>query len=78
MKKLFGFGLIVALVAGVTKMVSTQKAEWQGLTEAEVRDKLHTKLDTKMPPDKVDQIGDKVVEKMRQRAVLGEETPDEV
>ena len=77
MKKLFGFGLIVALVAGVTKMVSTQKAEWQGLTEAEVRDKLHTKLDTKMPPDKVDQIGDKVVEKMRQRAVLGEETPDE-
>jgi hypothetical protein len=77
MKKLFKFGLFAALAAGVMKLISTQKAEWQGLTEPEVRDKLHTKLDAKMPGEKVDQIGDKVVEKMRQRGVLGEEAPSE-
>jgi len=78
MKKLFGFGLLAGLVAAVVKLVSTQKADWQGLTEGEVRDKLHIKLDSRIPSQKVDQIGDKVVEKMRQRGVLGEEALSEV
>lgn len=75
MKRLFKFGLFAAMVAGIVKLVSTQKAEWQDLTEPELRDKLHTKLDSRMPSDKVDQIGDKIVEKMRQRGVLHEEAP---
>ena len=77
MGKLFKFGLIAAFVAGIVKLVSTQKAAWQGLTEPEIRTKLHTKLDTRMPSEKVDEIGDKIVETMRGRGVLGEETPSE-
>lgn len=73
MKKLFRLGLFAAVVAGVMRLISSQKSEWQGLSEAEVRAKLHTKLDSRMPTDKVDQIGDKVVEQMRRRRVLGDE-----
>lgn len=75
MKRLFKFGLFAALVAGAVKLVSTQKAEWQGLTESEIRTKLHAKLDEKVPGDKVDQMADKIVEGMRKRGVLGEEAP---
>lgn len=75
MKKLFKFGLFAAMVAGLAKVAASKKAEWQGLTETQVRDKLQGKLADKMPDDKVNQISDKVVEKMRQRGVLGEEAP---
>jgi hypothetical protein len=74
MKKLFKFGLFAALVTGVVKLVSTQKAQWKGLTESEVR----TKLDAKVPSDKVDQMADKIVEGMSQKGFLGEEAPSEV
>jgi hypothetical protein len=78
MKKLFKLGLFAAMVAGIVKLVSTQKGEWRGLTEPEVRDKLHTKLDAKIPSEKVDELGDKAVEWMRERGVLGEEASSEV
>jgi hypothetical protein len=77
MKKLFTFGLFAALVTGAVKFVSTRKAEWQGLTESEIRTKLHAKLDAKVPGDKVDQMADKIVDGMRKRGVLGEEVPGE-
>ena len=77
MKKLFKLGLFAAVVGGVIKLVSSKKAEWQGLSEPEVRDKLHGKLDARMPTEKVDKIGDKVVDKMRQRGVLGEDAPSQ-
>ncbi len=77
MKKLFKFAIFAALVTGVVKMVSAQKAEWQGLSESQVRSKLHDKLDDRMPADKVDEIGDKIVGKMRERGVLGEDEPAE-
>jgi hypothetical protein len=77
MKSLFKFGLFAALVGGVVKLVSSQKAEWQGLTEPEIRTKLHTKLDAKVPSEKVDQLADKIVDGMRKRGTLGEEAPGE-
>ena len=77
MKKLFKLGLLVALVAAIVKVVSTQKAEWQGLTEPEVRAKLHARLDARMPSEKVDEIADKAVDAMRRRGVLGEEAASE-
>ncbi len=77
MKKLIKLGIFAAIVSGIVKLISAQKAEWQGLTEPEVRTKLHTKLDNKIPSEKVDEIGDKIVETMRQRGVLGEEAPAE-
>lgn len=77
MKKLLKLGIVAAMAAGVVKLVAAQKAEWQGLTEPEVRGKLHAKLGDKMPAAKVDEIGDKVVDGMRRRGVLGEEAPSE-
>jgi hypothetical protein len=76
-KKLFKLGLFAAVVAGIVKLVATKKAEWEGLTETEVREKLHSKLDDKMPTEKVDQMADKAVEVMRQKGVLGKEAPTE-
>jgi len=77
MKGLFKLGLFAALAAGVVKFVATRKAEWQGLSESEIRTKLHNKLDEKVPAEKVDQMADKIVEGMRKRGVLGEDTPGE-
>ncbi|MDR9451754.1 MAG: hypothetical protein RI637_11100 [Acidimicrobiia bacterium] len=77
MKRLFKFGLFAAVVTGVVKLVSTQKTAWQGLSESEIRAKLHTKLDAKMSGEKVDQMADKIVAGMRKRGVLGEEAPDQ-
>jgi hypothetical protein len=77
MKKLFAIGLFAALVSGIVKLVSTQKAAWQGLSEPEIRTKLHDKLDTRIPAEKVDEMADKIVEGMRKRGHLGEEAPGE-
>ncbi len=77
MKKLFAIGLFAALISGIVKVVSTQKAAWQGLTEPEIRSKLHTKLDSRIPAEKVDEMAGKIVDGMRKRGTLGEETPTE-
>jgi hypothetical protein len=76
-KRLFKLALLVAVIAGLAKFIEAQKAAWTGLTEPELRDKLHTKLDDKMPSEKVDEIGDKVVEGMRKRGMVGEEAAKE-
>ena len=72
-KKLFKLALVGAVVAAIVKTIAAKKAEWQGLTESQVRDKLHAKLDDRMPAEKVDELGTKVVDAMRQRGVLGED-----
>jgi hypothetical protein len=77
MKKLFAIGLFAALVSGIVRLVSTQKAAWQGLSESEIRIKLHDKLDARIPAEKVDEMADKIVEGMRKRGNLGEEAPGE-
>lgn len=77
MKKLFKLAIFVGLIVALVKFVSEQKAEWMGLSEPELRDKLHTKLDEKMPSEKVDEIADKITEEMRKRGVLGEDAPAE-
>ena len=77
MKKLFAIGLFAAFVSGIVRLVSTQKAAWQGLSESEIRSKLHNKLDAKIPAEKVDEMADKIVEGMRKRGFLGQEAPGE-
>ena len=73
MRKLLKLAVVAAVVTGVAKVIATQKKEWSGLTEPEVRGKLHTKLDSKLGNDKVDEIADKVVEGMRQKNVLADD-----
>lgn len=78
MKKLFKLGIVVGVLTGIAKLGAYLKSEYQGLTEPEVRAKLHTRLDDKFPAEKVDEVANKVVEMMRKQGALGEEeTPAE-
>jgi len=64
--------LLVGGLAAVAKIATAKKAEWQGLTEPEVREKLDTRLPDQMPDEKRAAVADKVVSKMRQRGMLSE------
>ena len=64
-KKLLKLALIVGAIAAVSKLVTAKKAEWQGLSEAEVREKLDSQLPGKMPGEKRDAVAEKVVSKAR-------------
>jgi hypothetical protein len=72
-KKLLKLALLVGAIAAVSKLVTAKKAEWQGLSEAEVREKLDSQLPGKMPGEKRDAVAEKVVSKMRDHGVLREE-----
>lgn len=74
MKKLLKLALVVGGMTAVAKLVTSKKAEWQGLTEPQVREKLDSRLPNRMPEDKRSEVADKVVSKMRDRGVLGEDT----
>ena len=74
MKKLFKLAIVVGLGALVVKAMEAKK-EWTGLTETEVRTKLGDKLGDKVPEDKLQEIGDKVVEGMRSKGKLADDQP---
>ncbi len=73
MKKLLKFGIFAAIVAGIVRFVATQKAEWQNLSETELRAKMESKMSGRMPPEKLEQMQDKVVSTMRARGMLRED-----
>lgn len=73
MKKLIKLALLVGGVALAAKLLEAKKAEWEGLAESDVRAKLDARLPDKVPADKRAEIADKIVGKMREKGVLGEE-----
>lgn len=73
MKRLFKLAVFAALVALAVKIVMAKKEEWQGLSEPEVREKLGNTIGDRVPPEKLGEIQDKVVDKMRTHGVLREE-----
>ena len=73
MKKLFKVLVFGAVIAAVAQLVQAKKAEWENLTEAEVRTKLDGKLGTRVPEDKLSMIQDKVVDKLRTTGRLRED-----
>lgn len=71
MKKLFKLAVFAGIVAGVAKLIQAKKAEWSGLSEAQVREKLDTTIGSKVDdPEKMAEIGDKVVAKMKERGMI--------
>ncbi len=72
-KKLIGFALIVGAVAAAAKLMESKKAEWQGLTEPEVRRKVQDRMPSRVPEEKKAEVADRVVTKMRERGMLEEE-----
>ena len=73
MKKLIVLAIVVALIGAVAKLAQAKKAEWSGLTESEVRDKLETKMGGHMPETKRAHVQDAIVNKMRARGALRDE-----
>ena len=70
MKKLVKLALIIGAIAVLAKVVAAKMANWQGLTESEVRDKLESRLPKWVPGEKRAEIADEVVAGMRGRGAL--------
>lgn len=70
MKNLVKLLLIAGIILALVKLVQKQKRAWEGLTETEVRDKLESKLSARVPSEKLTNIQDKVVAKMRDHGKL--------
>lgn len=73
MKRLIKFALLIGGIALAAKVVAAKKAEWEGLSESQVRERLDARLPDRMPEDKRAAVKDRVVSKMRSRGALAEE-----
>lgn len=74
MKRLIKLALFVGVIVLVGKVVSAKKAEWQGLSESEAREKVRSRIPDRVPEEARDEITDKVVGEMRSRGFVH---PDE-
>jgi hypothetical protein len=76
-KRLILLVMVAMLIVVCAKKAKMSRAsEWHGLTESEVRSKLDAKLPGRIPDEKRSEISDKVVAKMRDRGVLGEDATE--
>lgn len=72
MKRLVKFALLVGAITAAAKLVGRKKAEWDGLTEDEVRAKIAEYAPDRVPEDKLEKMIDKVISTMRSRGYLAE------
>lgn len=72
-KRLLILALIIGAATAVAKMAAAKKAEWAGLTEPQVREKLDSTLPSRVPDEKRGAIADQVVSKMRDQGMLREQ-----
>ncbi len=73
MKKLIKLALVVGAVAVAARLIGAKKAEWEGLTESQIRDKLDARIPDRVPDKKRAAVADKVVAAMRFRGKLIED-----
>ena len=73
MKRLLKLAVIVGGIVVASKMAAAKKAEWQGLTESQARQKLDSRLPGEMPADKRDMVINKVVSRMQDKGILSED-----
>ncbi len=77
MKKLIKLAMVIGAVAVAARLAGAKRAEWEGLTELQVRGKLDSRIPDRVPEDKRTAVADKVVAKMRSHGKLVEdETSD--
>jgi len=69
--------MVVLLLAGVVLVVKAieMMEEWENLSEAEIRANLEEKLAPFVPPDRLAQIQDAIVCKLRQQGKLAADPP---
>ena len=70
MKKLLLVAAVIGLIAIAVKKRSSDRADWQGLTESQAREKLHDRFPDRMPAEKRDMVADKIVGVMRDKGVV--------
>ena len=73
MKRLLKLALIVGIILAIARMLQMKKAEWSGLTEHQVREKLDTRMPSRIPTEKRSAMQDNVVAKMRSKGLIAEE-----
>ena len=73
MKKLILLVIVVGIIGAVAKLAHAKKAEWHGLTETEVWNKLNAKMSDRLPENKKSKVQDAIVNKMRARGVLSDQ-----
>ena len=76
MKRLLKLAVIVGGIAVASKMAAAKKSEWQGLTEAQARQKIDSRLPGEMPADKREMVIKKVVSRMQDKGSLSDEVVD--
>lgn len=74
--KLIKLAFLVSGVAVAAKLVAARRDQLHGLAEADVRDKIESRIPKRVPEDKRAVVADKVIAQMRTQGFLAEE-PDE-
>jgi hypothetical protein len=77
MKKLIVAALAIGLIVAVVKKKASGRAEWHGMSEAQVRDRLGERFPAKMPDDAKAAVTNKIVDKMRQKGAIIDLTDDD-
>lgn len=72
MKRLIKFALLAGAITAAARLIGRKKAEWEGLTEEEVRTKIAERAPDRVPSDKLEAMTEKVVSTMRSRGYLAE------
>ena len=67
MKKFILIALVVGAAMAIAKKKAANEAEWHGLSEDQVREKLGDRLPGKMPDEAKAAVADKIVDKMREK-----------
>ena len=67
MKKFILIALVVGAAVAIAKKKAANEAEWHGLSEDQVREKLGDRLPGKMPDEAKAAVTDKIVDKMREK-----------
>ena len=70
MKKFILIALVVGAAVAIAKKKAANEAEWHGLSEDQVREKLGDRLPDKVPDEAKAAVTDKIVDKMREKGAI--------
>ena len=77
MKKILFIAALIGLIVMISKKAKSDRDQWQGMTEDEVRSRLDERLPNRVPEERREAIADTIVGKMRDRGVLADEDSGE-
>ena len=76
MKKLLFLAALIGVIAFIARKAATDREQWEGLTEDELRSRLDERLPHQIPDDKREMITETILTKMKDRGAIAEETID--